>query len=276
MKERRIRQVNVLELDQAMYISTYQVGLEMANWLNASMHICMLETQEKKEFVSSVFGDGEMNSQFINKNEIEGIINDVVVKGELVNFGYSLNHFEENDSIKNIFGQLTLDESFSILGYNKSIKHKQVLKKLLKEELGNPLMLVPMDKELKNFHRLVIPFEPEYVTKKKLIQLKWYADQFGVMVDFVHFQKPTDSFDKEQLKDIYNMIYAWVDELKFSSTVSFRFPNAKNLNEGLVDYLKDLENYIVCVIDNEIKKSISTSISNRACLMDIKEPVVII
>lgn len=276
MNVRRIRQVNVLELDQAMYNSTYQVGLELANWLNASMNICMLETKEQGEFIKAVYGDEKEGPRKARRNQIDGIINDVKVKGELIDFGYSVDHFDENDSIKEIFGQLTIDESLSILGYNKSLKHKQVLKKLLNEDLGNPLMLIPMDKQVKTFHRLIVPFEPEYVTKRKLSQLKWYTEQLGVMIDFVHFKSHQTTEEKMKLREIYEVIYYWVEDLQFSNKVNFRFPTANNLNEGLIEYLKNEENYLLCVIDSEIKKAISTSHLNKTCLMDIKEPLVII
>lgn len=276
MGAKRIRQINVLELDQAMYNSTYQVGLEMANWLNASMHICMLESKEQKEFLNDVYGVEKNKSHVINRNQIEDIINDVQVKGELIDLGFSIDHFDEGDSVKEIFSELSLDESLSVLGYNKSAKHKEVLKKLLKFDLGNPLMLIPMGETIKNFHRIVVPFEPEFVTKRKLQNLKWYADQLGVMVDFIHFKKKGESREMTRYNDIYETIFSWVDELNFTSEVKFRFPIADNLNIGLTEYLKDQENYLLCVIDSHIRGNISTSKSNKECLMDIKETVVIL
>lgn len=276
MRAKRIRQVNVLELDQAMYNSTYQVGLEMANWLNASMHICMLETREQKEYLNALYGSNADRTKVITRNQIEDIINDVQVKGELIDLGFSMDHFAEEDSINEIFNELTIDESLSILGYNKSTKHKQVLKKLLKTDLGNPLLLVPMGTQLSSFHKIIVPFEPEFVTKKKLANLKWYADQLGVMIDFVHFKKKGEGNEIIKLREIYEMIFYWIDDLEFSSEVKFRFPIADNLNAGLQDYLKDQSNYLLCVIDNEIKKTISTANTNKECLMDIKEPVVIL
>jgi len=276
MRVKRIRQVNVVELDQAMYSSTYQVGLELANWLNASMHVCMLETKEQKEFVASVYGKGENRSHLINRGQVEDIINDVKVKGELFNVNYSIDHFDENDSFNEIFSEISIDESLSILGYNKSSKHKAVLKRLLKTDLGNPLMLIPMGKEVKNFHKIIVPFEPEYVTKKKLSNLKWYADQLGVMVDFVHFKQKAERAEMLALREIYETIFYWVDDLEFSSEVKFRFPISDDLNAGLEEYLAEQENYLLCVIDNEVKKAISTNASNTECLMDIKEPVVIL
>ena len=169
-----------------------------------------------------------------------------------------------------------MDESLSILGYNKSTKHKAVLKRLLKTDLGNPLMLIPMGREVKNFHKIIVPFEPEYVTKKKLSNLKWYADQLGVMIDFVHFKQKGERAEMLALREIYETIFYWVDDLEFSSEVKFRFPISDNLNTGLEEYLAGQENYLLCVIDNEVKKAISTTSSNKECLMDIKEPVVIL
>lgn len=275
MRAKRIRQVNVLELDQAMYNSTYQMGLEMANWLNASMYICMLESKEQKEYINSVYGIEENKAPIINRNQVEDIIDNVRLKGELIDLGYSIDHFDENDSINDIFAEISIDESFSILGYNKSSKHKTVLKKLLKQDLGNPLMLMPMGKEIKNFHRIIVPFEPEYVTKKKLISLKWYADQLGVMVDFVHFKEKSEVSEIIRMREIYEVIFSWVDDLEFSSEVQFMFPFAENLNAGLEEYLANQDNYLVCIIDNEVKKSISTNNTNKECLTDIKEPLVI-
>lgn len=275
MGNKRIRQINVLELDQAMYDSTYEVGLELSNWLNAPMHVCMLESQEQKQFVRQVYGQDDDKSHTINKNQIESIINGVRNKGGLFDLGFSMEHFDEDDSVNDIFKELSLDESLSVLGYNKSEKHKDVLKKLLKYDLGNPLMLVPMGESLKNFHRIIVPFQPEYVTKSKLKKLKWYADQLGVMVDFVHFDESIDK-SKKAKEQLYDTIYSWVNELKFNSEVKFRFPIADNLNLGLKDYLRDQENYLLCIIDSHIKGRISTSKQNSECLMDIKETVVIL
>ena len=276
MEAGRIRQVNVFELDQAMYNSTYRIGLELAEWFNASMHICMLETNELKDFYSSM-GDGfQSKAQEINRNQIQDIIDNVKVKGDLLNLDYSLNYYPEDESFKKIFSELSLDESLSILGYNKSEKHKEVLKKLLDYDLGSPLMLIPMNKEMELFHKLIVPFEPDYVTKEKLSKLKWYTDQLGVMVDFVHFKKKSNKEDLVKLKLTYDNLFKWVDELGFASTVNFRIPSVNKLHEGLSDFLRGQENYILCVLDDEIKKSISTSVGNSKCIMDIKETLVII
>lgn len=276
MEAGRIRQVNVFELDQAMYNSTYRIGLELAEWFNASMHICMLETNEQKEFYSALGGEFGKKAHDLNRNQIQDIIDNVKVKGDLLDLGYSMNHFHEDESIQKIFSELSVDESLSILGYNKSEKHKQVLKKLLDFDLGSPLMLIPMNKEMELFHKLIVPFEPEYVTKEKLAKLKWYTDQLGVMVDFVHFKKKSKKEDLVKLKLTYDNLFKWIDELKFSSAVNFRIPSVNKLHEGLSEFLKDQKNYILCVLDDEIKKFISTSSGNSKCIMDIKETLVII
>ena len=129
MKSKRIRQINILELDQALYNSTYEVGLEMTNWLNASMHVCMLESFETKSLKS------HLSQEKSAKNFVEEIINDVLKKEELFNHGVSYDYFDENQPIRDIFNKLSADESLSVLGYNKSTKHKEVLKKILTEDL---------------------------------------------------------------------------------------------------------------------------------------------
>lgn len=276
MRARRIRQINVLELDQAIFQSTYKIGLEMANWLNASLHICMLESSERTEFINSVYGNEENKSHFINRKQVEDIINHVKVKDELNVFGYSIDHFDENDPVKKIFEEISIDESFSILGYNKSSKHKLVLKNILDSDLGNPLMLVPMGKEIHGFHKIVVPFNPQYVTKKKLTSLKWYADQLGVMIDFVHFNQEKEANEMIKINKICEVMFSWIEDLGFSSKINFRFLNADNLNIGLQDYLKTQNNYFLCIIDNDTKRSISTNKINKECLTDIKEVVVIL
>lgn len=274
MKTRRIRQINVLELDQAMYSSTYQYGLEMANWLNASMHVCMLESQEQREFSRGVYGPDSTSAHLITRNQIEGIINEVKVKGELMDLGLSIRHFDEEESIKNIFQEITLAESFAILGYNKSTRHKEVLKRLLKFDLGNPLMLVPMGKDLSTFHKMVVPFQPQFVTKKKLANLKWYADQLGVMIEFVHFKQSGE--DNDNLTNLLETIFTWIKELDFYNSIQFKSVVSTGVKEGLNKYLEGEENYLVCIIDNAIRSLISTSSTNKECLMDIKETVVIL
>ena len=79
------------------------------------------------------------------------------------------------------------------------------------------------------------------------------------------------------MEGVYKTIQNWVDDLNFCSKVTFQYITAINLNTGLKDYVKNQESYFICIIDREIKKSISTSfIPNEECLMDIKEPVVIL
>lgn len=270
MKPKRIRQINILELDQALYSSTYEVGLEMANWLNASMHVCMLESFERKSLEK-----GNSNSN-TSRSFVEDIINDISVKGELINLGVSFDQFDEKQSIKEVFGELSLNESLSILGYNKSPKHKEVLKKLIKNDLGNPLLLVPMGKELENFHKIIVPFDPEYVTKKKLSSLKWISDQLGLMIEFVHF-KQNDTPLPIEIREICEVINYWIEDLGFNANIQFDFPYSMNLNEGLKTYLAGRNNYLLCIIDKKTKSSISLASSlNEECLMDIKEPVVVL
>lgn len=276
MGTKRIRKINVLEIEGAVYDSTFEVGMEMSNWLNASMHVCMIETKEQKEFYKECYGSEEHKTHLISRLHIEEIMQNVQNRSQLLNNGYSIDHFDEKVEVKEFFKELTLDECFSVLGYNKSSKHKEVLKKLLQTDLENPLMLVPMGKIVKNYHRIVVPFEPLFVTKKKLKQLKWYADQLGVMVDFVHFKKKGERKEMMRLNHVYETIFSWVDELNFSGKVKFRFPISDKLNEGLKEYLRGQQNYLLCVIDDHIKSYISTSSTNEECLMDIKEPVVII
>tara|TARA_B110000211_G_C14018023_1_gene526250 strand:+ start:565 stop:1395 length:831 start_codon:yes stop_codon:yes gene_type:complete len=276
MSTKRIRQINVIELDQAMYSSTYEVGLEMANWLNASMHVCMLETKEQKAYLNEIYGIDKNRSHIINRDQVEEIIKKVQKSNGLLDLGFSIEHFDEEDSIERVFKELSIDESLSVLGYNKSTKHKEVLKKLLKVDFDNPLLLVPMGKTLKTFHKIIVPFEPEFVTKRKLEKLKWYTEQLGVMIDFVHFKKKGESREMGRYNHLYETIFSWVDELKFNSEVKFRFPKSDNLNSGLTEYIKDKDNYLLCVIDSHIRASLSTSKNNKECLMDIKEPVVIL
>lgn len=276
MKTPRIRSVNVLELDQAIFDSTYQISLELANILKASLHVSMLHTKEQKEFYETIYGSDFIESQGINENQISNILSEVKKRGGLLDFGFSIEHFNEEDSIRQIFGKLSPEESLSVLGYNKSPKHQKILKKLLKHDLGNPIMLIPIGKKVESFHKLIVPFDPEFITKRKLINLKWYADQFGVMIDFVHFKKTFEEAEKNQLKEVYDMIFDWINTIGFSNIVHFRFPISNSLNEGLKDYLKDQSNYLLCILDNQIKKSICTSSSSNECLTDIKEAVVIL
>lgn len=243
----------------------------MANWLNASMHVCMIESEEGKAFANS------SNLVTPAKQIVEDIIDNVVVQGELINLGLSFNEFGEQDSLKDVFSKSSINESLSILGYNKSQRHKDVLKKLIKDDLGSPLLLIPMGKEINNFHKMVVPFEPEFVTKRKLADLKWVSDQLGVAIDFVHFKREKDQEELISLSEIYEIINYWIEDLDFTSKINFKFPKGDALNSGLENYLHGQENYLLCVIDKHIKNSISIS-SNPTdeCLMDIKEPVVIL
>jgi hypothetical protein len=271
VKTRRIRRINILELDHALYNSTYNAGLEMANCFNASIHVCILESEENKMF---------NQNQWIgvsSKKFVENLIDDASENRQLLKLGLSFDEFSENKPLKDIFNGLLLNESVTMLGYNKSFRHKEVLNRLIKEELGSPLMLIPNGKDVKSFHKIVVPFEPEFVTKKKLLGLKWIVDQLGVMVDFVHVKKQNYSHQVEGLDDVFELVKNWVEDLGFCSKITFKCITGENFHSALGNYIKKQKNCFICIVDRQIKNTISLSFSNNEeCLMDIKEPVVIL
>lgn len=243
----------------------------MSNCFNASLRVCILESEENKAF---------NRNEWIgvsSKTFVENLINDVSANRQLVKLGVSFDEFSENQPLKDVFSGLSLNETLSILGYNKSFRHKEVLKRLIKEEIGYPLMLIPNGKDVKSFHKIVVPVEPGFVTKKKLLGLKWIVDQLGVMVDFVHVKKQNYSFEFKGLDDVFDLVRNWVEDLGFCSKVKFEYITGEGLNDALKNYIKNQKSCFICIIDRQIKNTISlSSANNEECLMDIKEPVVIL
>lgn len=239
MLERRIRTINFIDFKEAIYASTISYGLELSNWLNADVQFSLISQNDAVK----------LNEQ---EKQLESLIKSISIGNELLAPKMRFSAIKNTDDFSGGFDHEVCSESLSLMGFNNSGPHRKLLTAVLKHKRNHPLLLLPRGQVFANIHQLILPFSPEYLTKRSLKQIHWVCEHFGMQLVLAVAHDSNTAHEAE----IIALIKQWIAELDFTTKVKFKMLPIPNALKGVKMFFGTNNNCLLALADKKVKSQV--------------------
>ncbi|MDC3220498.1 hypothetical protein OAT71_01660 [Flavobacteriales bacterium] len=268
MRPNRIRNIEVLELADKFDQTTANLSIELANWLNATLSFTLIHSVidkriEKSNLKGVEKNPGEVSEIHSRKKKLDEIQQELLSLP--LELGFDFLTIEDQTDIKDWLSVsssqliiITADLTDTAFGWRASlISH---IHRFSKAIVG----IAPSKMDYANFHTLVVPYHFDSLSDEKLKVLKWFVEQMGLLVDFVHVVTNNDTRTNDELTEQMELAMDQIESYFNNNLVKFYFPRSSNVNEGIKIFLNSKSSFIVAFIDDFYKNAfLGKSLSNR-------------
>lgn len=252
LKLDRVRCIEILELADKFDPYTANLAVELANWLNAKLSFTMIKNVIDKSlqanFNEITMEEDEVNEVHSRRKKIAKIQEDLFSLP--IELGFDFLTLEDRNDIQKWLSHSSADV-FLISGLLKDVQFgwRASLLSYLDKSSMVPIAIVPEGEISLNFHTLIVPYHLDLLTDEKLILLKWFVEQMGLLVEFVHITNDEEAKEDFELTDKSEKAMQHIEEYFNYNLVKFYFPRNNNFIAGLNHFLKHKNNYIIAFID---------------------------
>ena len=268
MRPNRIRNIEVLELADKFDQTTANLSIELANWLNATLSFTLIHSViDKRIERSNLKGiekkPGEVSEIHSRKKKLDEIQQELLSLP--LELGFDFLTLEDQNDIQSWLSVsssqlivISADLKDTAFGWRASlISH---IHRFSPAIVG----IAPAKMEYANFHTLVVPYHFDSLSDEKLKGLKWFVEQMGLLVEFVHVVTSNDTQNNDELTEQMELAMDQIEAYFNNNLVKFYFPRSTNINEGVMTFLNSKSSYIVAFIDDFYKNAfLGKSLSNR-------------
>lgn len=268
MRPNRIRNIEVLELADKFDQTTANLSIELANWLNATLSFTLIHSViDKRIERSNLKGiekkPGEVSEIHSRKKKLDEIQQELLSLP--LELGFDFLTLEDQNDIQSWLSVsssqlivISADLKDTAFGWSASlISH---IHRFSPAIVG----IAPAKMEYANFHTLVVPYHFDSLSDEKLKVLKWFVEQMGLLVEFVHVVTSNDTQNNDELTEQMELAMDQIEAYFNNNLVKFYFPRSTNINEGVKTFLNSKSSYIVAFIDDFYKNAfLGKSLSNR-------------
>lgn len=268
MRPNRIRNIEVLELADKFDQTTANLSIELANWLNATLSFTLIHSViDKRIERSNLKGiekkPGEVSEIHSRKKKLDEIQQELLSLP--LELGFDFLTLEDQNDIQSWLSVsssqlivISADLKDTAFGWSASlISH---IHRFSPAIVG----IAPAKMEYANFHTLVVPYHFDSLSDEKLKVLKWFVEQMGLLVEFVHVVTSNDTQNNDELTEQMELAMDQIEAYFNNNLVKFYFPRSTNINEGVMTFLNSKSSYIVAFIDDFYKNAfLGKSLSNR-------------
>lgn len=268
MATNRIRSIEVLELADKFDPTTANLSIELANWLNATLSFTLIHSLIDKRIERSNLkgidkNTGEVSEIHSRKKMLDEIQQELLSLP--LELGFDFLTLEDQSDINSWLSVtdaqlliISADLKDTAFGWRASlISH---IHRLSPAIVG----VAPATMEYGNFHTLVVPYHFDSLSDDKLRVLKWFVEQMGLLVEFVHVVTDNDPRSNDELTDRMEIAMDQIENFFNNNLVKFYFPRSKDINQGVKSFLNNKSSYIVAFIDDIYKGAfLGKSLSNQ-------------
>jgi len=268
LRPNRIRNIEVLELADKFDQTTANLSIELANWLNATLSFTLIHSViDKRIERSNLKGiekkPGEVSEIHSRKKKLDEIQQELLSLP--LELGFDFLTLEDQNDIQSWLSVsssqlivISADLKDTAFGWSASlISH---IHRFSPAIVG----IAPAKMEYANFHTLVVPYHFDSLSDEKLKVLKWFVEQMGLLVEFVHVVTSNDTQNNDELTEQMELAMDQIEAYFNNNLVKFYFPRSTNINEGVMTFLNSKSSYIVAFIDDFYKNAfLGKSLSNR-------------
>jgi hypothetical protein len=253
LKLDRIRSIEILELADKFDHNTANLSIELANWLNSKLSFTLIKNVIDKSINTSLsefyFEEDEVSEVHARRKKLAEIQNDLISLP--LELGFDFLNFDDQKDIKSWLSNSEAD-LILVSGYLKDIQigWRASLLSQISQSSNALLAIAPAGIINLNFHTLIVPYHLDSLSEEKLMILKWFVEQMGLLVEFVHVVLDEEATEEFELTDKCERAMSMIEEYFNNNLVKFYFPRSIDLNTGLQKFLKHKSNYIMAYIDD--------------------------
>ena len=253
MKIDRIRGIEILELADKFDPLTANLSVELANWLNSSLSFTLIRNVIDKSIDESFNKmddkQDQVNEVHARRKKLHEIQQDLFSLP--LELGFDFLNLEDRKDIQKWLANLGPD-MIIISGFLKDMRlgWRASLISHIHQSSSAILAIAPPGKVSLNFHTLIVPYHLDSLSDEKLTVLKWFVEQMGLLVEFVHVVTDDESKEDFELTDKCERAMTLIEGYFNNNLVKFYFPRNNNLNGGLKQFLKHKSNFIISYIDD--------------------------
>jgi hypothetical protein len=258
----------VLELADKFDLTTANLSIELANWLNATLSFTLIHSVidkriEKSNLKGVEKNPGEVSEIHSRKKKLDEIQQELLSLP--LELGFDFLTIEDQTDIKDWLSVsssqlivISADLKDTAFGWRASlISHIHCFSPAI-------VGIAPSKMDYANFHTLVVPYHFDSLSDEKLKLLKWFVEQMGLLVEFVHVVTNNDTKTNDELTEQMELAMDQIESYFNNNLVKFYFPRSSNVNEGVKIFLNSKSSYIVAFIDDFYKNAfLGKSLSNR-------------
>lgn len=264
----RIRNIEILELADKFDQTAANLSIELANWLNATLSFSLIHSVidkgiNKGDLKGVGKSPGEVSEIHSRKKKLDEIQQDLLSLP--LELGFDFLTLEDQNDIQKWLNVspaelllISADLKDTSFGWRASlISH---IHRFSPAIIG----VAPSRMDYSNFHTLVVPYYFDSLSDDKLKALKWFVEQMGLLVEFVHVVTDSDQRSDDELTDQMEIAMDQIESFFNNNLVKFYFPRNKDVNTGVKQFLNNKSSYIVAFIDDYYKNAfLGKSLSNR-------------
>lgn len=263
----RIRNIEVLELADKFDQTTANLSIELANWLNATLSFSLIHSVIDKGIgKGSLRGidksPGEVSEIHSRKKKLDEIQQDLLSLP--LELGFDFLTLEDQNDIQKWLN-VSPAELLLISADLKETSFGWCASLISHIHRFSPAIIgvAPAKMDYVNFHTLVVPYHFDSLSDEKLKALKWFVEQMGLLVEFVHVVPDSDQRSNDELTDQMELAMDQIESFFNNNLVKFYFPRSKNINTGVKQFLINKSSFIVAFIDDFYKNAfLGKSLSN--------------
>ena len=253
MKIDRIREIEILELADKFDPLTANLSVELANWLNSTLSFTLIRNVIDKSIDESFYQidkeEDQVSEVHARRKKLNEIQQDLFSLP--LELGFDFLNLEDQRDIQKWLANLGAD-MIVVSGFLKDMRlgWRASLISHIHQSSSAIVAVAPSGEMSLNFHTLIVPYHLDSLSDEKLTVLKWFVEQMGLLVEFVHVVTDDENTEDFELTDKCERAMTHIEEYFNNNLVKFYFPRNKNLNGGLKQFLKHKSNYIISYIDD--------------------------